>query len=279
MGIKKFKPVTPGHRFKTVLTYDEITETKPYKPLTVGLTKSGGRNSSGRVTMWHRGGGHKRKYRIIDFKRNKFNIEATIKTVEYDPNRSCFISLVNYADGEKRYILTPQKLKVGDKIIAGESVKISVGNALPLKNVPLGTEVHNIELIKGNGGQIARSAGSFATVIAKEGDYVSLKLPSSEVRKIHKECMATIGKLGNEDNENVVLGKAGRKRYLGKKPHVRGTCMNPVDHPHGGGEGKTKGGRHPVTPWGVPTKGHKTANKKKLSKKYVVQPRKRGKKK
>jgi len=277
MGIKKFKPVTPGHRYKTVLTFEEITETTPCKQLTVGKRKTGGRGAKGHVTMWHRGGGHKQKYRIIDFKRNKFNIEGTVKTVEYDPNRSCFISLIVYKDGEKRYILSPNQIKVGDVVSSGENVKIVTGNALPLKNIPLGTEVHNIELKKGKGGQMVRSAGGFAIVTAKEAGYVSLKLPSTEVRKIHGECYATIGKLGNIDNENVVIGKAGRTRYLGRRPIVRGSCMNPVDHPHGGGEGKTKSGRHPVTPWGIPTKGHKTANKNKPSKKYVVTPRKRGK--
>ena len=279
MGIKKYKPVTPGHRYKTTLTFEEITKTNPEKSLTKGISKTGGRGAKGRITIWHRGGGHKRRYRIIDFKRNKTDVEGTVSSIEYDPNRSCFISLIKYKDGEKRYILTPQGIKIGDKIVSGDNPKIKIGNALPLKNVPLGTEVHNIELTIGKGGQIVRSAGTFATVTAKEGNYVFVKLPSSEVRKIHKNCIATIGKLGNEDNEKVVIGKAGRKRYLGRRPIVRGSAMNPVDHPHGGGEGKTKGGRHPVTPWGVPTKGHKTAKKNKHSKKYVVAERKRGKSK
>jgi large subunit ribosomal protein L2 len=262
MGLKTFRPVTPSIRFKTVLTFDDLTRTRPEKSLLEPKKSSGGRNSLGRLCVRHRGGGHKQLYRVIDFKRDKTGIPAKVATVEYDPNRSARIALLNYADGEKRYILQPIGLKVGDTVVSGPDADILVGNALPLKNIPLGTTVHNIELRKGKGGQMARSAGSAAQLIAKEGDYAQLRLPSGEVRKVHIECMATIGQVGNPDHSNVSVGKAGRTRWRGKRPTVRGVAMNPVDHPHGGGEGKTSGGRHPVTPWGQPTRGYKTRNNK-----------------
>jgi large subunit ribosomal protein L2 len=272
MPIRKYNPTSPGVRGKTALTFDEITTDEPYKPLTENLHRSGGRNNTGEVTMWWRGGGHRRLYRIIDFKRDKLNIPGKVSTIEYDPNRSARIALVTYADGEKRYILQPLGLKVGDTVISGQSVDILPGNALPLKNIPLGTMVHNVELKQGRGGQMARSAGAAVQVVAKEGEYVSVKTPSGEIRKVHMECFATVGQVGNLDHENVSIGKAGRSRWLGKRPHVRGVAMNPVDHPLGGGEGKTSGGRHPVTPWGVPTKGYKTRTRK-PSDKFIVQRR------
>ena len=272
MPIRKYKPTSPGRRQMTVLTFDEITASEPYKPLTENLHRSGGRNNTGEVTMWWRGGGHRRLYRIIDFKRDKKNIPGKVSTIEYDPNRSARIALITYADGEKRYILQPLGLKVGDSVISGDVVDILPGNALPLKNIPQGTMVHNVELKQGRGGQMARSAGAAVQVVAKEGDYVSVKTPSGEIRKVYFECMATVGQVGNIDHENVSVGKAGRNRWLGKKPHVRGVAMNPIDHPLGGGEGKTSGGRHPVTPWGVPTKGYKTRNRKN-SDKFIVQRR------
>ncbi|HTI38002.1 MAG TPA: 50S ribosomal protein L2 [Vicinamibacterales bacterium] len=262
MPIRKYNPTSPGRRFQTVQVFDEITTQEPHKPLVEPLRKSGGRNNHGELTSWWRGGGHKRNYRIIDFKRDKREIPAKVSTIEYDPNRSARIALLTYADGEKRYILQPLGLKVGDTIIAGENVDILPGNALPLKNIPLGTLVHNVELRPGRGGQIARSAGSGVQLVAKEGQYASVKMPSGEIRKVNVECIATVGQVGNVDHENVSIGKAGRSRWLGKRPHVRGVAMNPVDHPLGGGEGKTSGGRHPVTPWGVPTKGYKTRNRK-----------------
>jgi large subunit ribosomal protein L2 len=262
MPIRSYKPTSPGRRFQTVQTFDEITATEPYKPLVEPLSQSGGRNSRGEITSWWRGGGHKRAYRVIDFKRDKRDIPAKVSTVEYDPNRSARIALVTYADGEKRYILHPVGVKVGDTIVAGDTVDILPGNALPLKNIPLGTMVHNVELKPGKGGQMARSAGAAVQVVAKEGDYVTVKMPSSEIRRVSRESYATVGQVGNLDHENVSIGKAGRSRWLGKRPHVRGVAMNPVDHPLGGGEGKTSGGRHPVTPWGVPTKGYKTRNNK-----------------
>jgi large subunit ribosomal protein L2 len=262
MPVRTYKPTSAGRRFQTVQTFDEITSTEPYKPLTEPLKKSGGRNNQGELTSWWRGGGHKRTYRIIDFRRDKRDIPAKVTTVEYDPNRSARIALVTYADGEKRYILHPLGLKVGDSIVAGVTADILPGNALPLKNIPLGTVVHNVELRPGKGGQVARSAGAAVQVVAKEGEYATLRMPSSEVRLVNMECYATVGQVGNVDHENVSIGKAGRSRWLGKRPHVRGVAMNPVDHPLGGGEGKTSGGRHPVTPWGVPTKGYKTRNRK-----------------
>jgi large subunit ribosomal protein L2 len=262
MAIRSYKPTSPGRRFQTIQDHAEITTAKPFKPLTEHLKKSGGRNNHGEITMWWRGGGHRRLYRIIDFKRDKIGIPGRIVTVEYDPNRSARIALVQYADGEKRYILQPVGLKVGDSIVAGDTADILPGNTLPLKNIPLGTQIHNVELRPGKGGQIARSAGSSVQLVAKDGPYASVKMPSGELRRINIECRATVGQVGNLEHENVSLGKAGRTRWLGKRPHVRGVAMNPVDHPLGGGEGKTSGGRHPVSPWGMPTKGFKTRNRK-----------------
>jgi large subunit ribosomal protein L2 len=272
MPIRKVKPTSPGRRFQALQTTEDITVSKPLKALTEPLHKSGGRNNTGEVTSWWRGGGHKRAYRIIDFKRDKAGIPAKVSTVEYDPNRSARIALLTYADGEKRYILQPLGVKVGDTIVSGDNVDILPGNALPLKNIPLGTMVHNVELRPGKGGQIARSAGSSVQVVAKEGEYASVKMPSGEIRKINVECLATIGQVGNVDHENVSIGKAGRSRWLGKRPHVRGVAMNPVDHPLGGGEGKTSGGRHPVSPWGQPAKGYKTRNRKSTDR-FIVQSR------
>jgi large subunit ribosomal protein L2 len=275
MPIRKYKPTSPGRRFQTVQTFDDITTNEPHKPLVENLHRSGGRNNHGELTSWWRGGGHKRLYRIIDFKRDKKDIPGKVSTIEYDPNRSARIALVTYADGEKRYILQPLGLKVGDAVIAGDNVDILPGNALPLKNVPLGTMLHNVELKPGKGGQIARSAGSSVQLVAKEGDYASVKMPSGEIRHIAMVCYATVGQVGNIDHENVSIGKAGRNRWLGKRPHNRGVVMNPVDHPHGGGEGKTSGGRHPVSPWGLPTKGYKTRNRKSTDK-FIVQRRPKG---
>jgi large subunit ribosomal protein L2 len=275
MGIKTYKPTSPGRRFQTVQTFDDITTNEPHKPLVENLHRSGGRNNHGELTSWWRGGGHKRLYRIIDFKRDKKDIPGKVSTIEYDPNRSARIALVTYADGEKRYILQPLGLKVGDAVIAGDNVDILPGNALPLKNIPLGTMLHNVELKPGKGGQIARSAGSSVQLVAKEGDYASVKMPSGEIRHIAIVCYATVGQVGNLDHENVSIGKAGRNRWLGKRPHNRGVVMNPVDHPHGGGEGKTSGGRHPVSPWGLPTKGYKTRNRKQTDK-FIVQRRPKG---
>jgi large subunit ribosomal protein L2 len=275
MPIKAYKPTSPGRRFQTVQTFDDITTSEPHKPLVENLHRSGGRNNHGELTSWWRGGGHKRLYRIIDFKRDKKDIPGKISTIEYDPNRSARIALVTYADGEKRYILQPLGLKVGDAVIAGDNVDILPGNALPLKNIPLGTMLHNVELKPGKGGQIARSAGSSVQLVAKEGDYASVKMPSGEIRHIAMVCYATVGQVGNIDHENVSIGKAGRSRWLGRRPHNRGVVMNPVDHPHGGGEGKTSGGRHPVSPWGLPTKGYKTRNRKSTDK-FIVQRRPKG---
>lgn len=273
MGIKAYKATSAGRRFQTSLTYEELTIDKPYKPLLAPKLRTSARNNLGRITVWWRGSGNKRRYRIIDFKRDKVNIRAKVLTIEYDPNRSAFISLVCYEDGEKRYILYPQGLKVGDAIISGPEADILPGNALPLQYIPVGTIVHNIELKPGKGGQIVRAAGSSAQILAKEGDYAHIKLPSGEIRLVNLKCYATVGQVGNVDRSNVSIGKAGRNRWLGRKPHVRGTAMNPVDHPHGGGEGKTKGGRHPVTPWGQPTKGYKT-RKNKRSSNFIVKRRK-----
>jgi len=273
MPIRTYKPTSAGRRFQTVQVFEgEITATKPYKPLVEALHRSGGRNNHGELTSWWRGGWHKRLYRVIDFKRDKRDIPGKIATIEYDPNRSARIALVSYADGDKRYILQPNGLKVGDTIVAGENVDILPGNALPLKNIPLGTMVHNVELRPGKGGQIARSAGSAVQLVAKEPDYASVKMPSGEIRKLNMDCLATIGQVGNLDHENVSIGKAGRSRWLGQRPHVRGVAMNPVDHPLGGGEGKTSGGRHPVSPWGLPTKGYKTRNRKSTDR-FIVQRR------
>ena len=272
MPFRKLKPTSPGTRFQTIPIFDEITTQEPHKPLVEPLHSTGGRNNQGHLTSWWRGGGHKRMYRIIDFKRNKYDIPAKVATIEYDPNRSSRIALLTYADGEKRYILQPAGLKVGDAIISGQNVDILTGNALPLKNIPTGTQLHNVELKPGKGGQIARSAGSSVQLVAKEGDLASVKMPSGEIRKINMDCLATIGQVGNIDHENVSIGKAGRSRWKGIRPHVRGVAMNPVDHPLGGGEGKTSGGRHPVTPWGMPTKGYKTRNSKSTDR-YIVQRR------
>ena len=272
MPIRNYKPRSAGRRFQTVQTFDDVTTQDPYKPLTEPLPKSGGRNNRGEVSSWWRGGGHKRAYRLIDFRREKREIPAKISTIEYDPNRSARIALVTYADGEKRYILQPDGLKVGDTIVAGAGVDILPGNALPLRNIPQGTMVHNVELKPGKGGQIARSAGSAVQVVAKEGEYASVKMPSGEIRMILMDCYATVGQVGNVDHENVSLGKAGRRRWAGRRPHVRGVVMNPVDHPLGGGEGKSSGGRHPVSPWGMPTKGFKT-RKRKSSDRFIVKRR------
>jgi large subunit ribosomal protein L2 len=275
MAIKSYRPTSPGRRFQTVQVFDEITTDQPHKPLCETLDQSGGRDNHGHLTTWWRGGGHKRLYRNIDFKRDKRDIPGRVSTIEYDPNRSARIALVTYADGDKRYILQPVGLKVGDAVIAGENVDILPGNAVPLKNIPLGTVLHNVELRPGRGGQIARSAGSGVQLVAKEGDYASVKMPSGEIRHIAIVCYATIGQVGNLDHENVSIGKAGRQRWMGNRPHVRGVVMNPVDHPHGGGEGKTSGGRHPVSPWGLPTKGYKTRNNK-ATDRFIVQRRPKG---
>ena len=274
MAIRKYKPTSAGRRFQSVQIFDEITETKPYRPLTKPLKKSGGRNNTGEITMWWRGGGHKRAYRVIDFRRDKLDIPAKVSTIEYDPNRSARIALVTYADGEKRYILHPVGLKVGDTVVSGEHVDILPGNTLPLGNMPLGTQVHNVELRPGKGGQLARSAGSSVQVVAKEGKYVTVRLPSGETRLIARKCVATVGQVGNVDHENVRVGKAGRTRWRGRKPHVCGNAMNPVDHPLGGGEGHTSGGRHPVSPWGTPAKGYKT-RKKKPSDRFILSRKKK----
>src|SRR3954451_8589713 len=272
MPFRKLKPTSPAPGFRPGPISDETTTQNPHKPLMEPIRSTGGRNNAGHLTSWWRGGGHKRMYRIIDFKRNKFDVPAKVSTIEYDPNRSSRIALLTYADGEKRYILQPAGLKVGDTIVSGQNVDILTGNALPLKNIPLGTLLHNVELKPGKGGQIARSAGSSVQLVAKEGDYASVKMPSGEIRKINMDCFATIGTVGNIDHENVSIGKAGRSRWKGIRPHVRGVAMNPVDHPLGGGEGKTSGGRHPVTPWGMPTKGYKTRNSK-TTDRYIVQRR------
>jgi large subunit ribosomal protein L2 len=272
MAIKSFKPTSAGRRHQTCSAFVEITAAKPEKSLVVTLKKTGGRNNFGRITSRHIGGGHKQKYRIIDFARDKHGIPARVASIEYDPNRSARIALLNYYDGEKRYILAPLGLDVGDTVIASPEADIKPGNALPLKAIPLGTIIHNIEMKLGKGGQMARSAGTYAQLMSKEGKYAQVKLPSGEVRMLLQDCYATVGQVGNVDHENVSLGKAGRSRWLGKRPKVRGVAMNPVDHPHGGGEGRTSGGRHPVTPWGVPTKGYKTRTNKKSSK-FIVKNR------
>ncbi len=275
MAVKKYRPTSPGIRHMTVLDYSDITTDKPEKSLVTDLKKSGGRNVHGRITVRHRGGGNKRKYRIIDFKRNKDGIAAKVATIEYDPNRSANIALLHYADGEKRYIIAPVGLKVGDIVISGEDADIKPGNALPLSSIPVGTIIHNIELKPGKGAQLVRAAGNSAQLMAKEGGYAQVKLPSGEVRMVRHECRATVGQVGNLDHENVTMGKAGRRRNLGIRPTVRGSAMNPVDHPHGGGEGKAPVGRPaPVTPWGKPSIGYKTRKKNKASDKYIVKRRK-----
>ena len=275
MGIRKLNPTSPGQRGMTKSDFAEITTSTPEKSLLKPIRKTAGRNNTGRITCRHKGGGHKQAYRIIDFKREKFGVPAVVKTVEYDPNRNVRISLVVYADGEKRYILTPQDLKVGDTIVSGPEAEIQVGNALPLELIPLGTIIHNIELIPGRGAKMVRTAGAGAQLMAKDGNYVTIKMPSSEMRMVRKECLATIGVLGNAEFKNMKIGKAGRTRHLGIRPTVRGVTMNPCDHPHGGGEGKTGPGGNPKTPWGKPALGRKTRNKKKQSSKLIVRRRKR----
>ncbi len=275
MAIKKLKPTTPSRRYMTLPSFEEITTNKPERSLTKALRKTGGRNNLGRITSRRRGGGHKRRYRIIDFKRNKYDIEGAVVSVEYDPNRSSRIALIQYKDNEKRYIIAPQGLKVGEKIVSSKSNTISFknGNAMPLGVIPEGMLVHNIELKEGKGAQMARSAGTYARIMSSEKNMISLKLPSGEIRLVSDKCFATIGVVGNKDHENIVIGKAGRSRWKGRRPKVRGVAMNPVDHPHGGGEGRTSGGRHPVSPWGTPAKGYKTRKKNKASNKYIVKRR------
>jgi len=273
MAIRKLKPVTPGTRFSSKSSFEEITKTTPEKSLTVALRKSGGRNNHGRLTARHIGGGHKRRYRIIDFKREKHGIPAKVFSIEYDPNRTSRIALLHYADGEKRYILAPNGLKVGDTIQSGTGSEINVGNALPLKEMPLGSFIHNVEMKPGKGGQLGRSAGTALQLMAKEGEHAQLKMPSGEVRLVRLECLATYGTVGNAEQENISLGKAGRNRWKGRRPHVRGVVMNPVDHPMGGGEGKTSGGGHPVSPWGQKAKGLKTRKHKKESNKFIIKRR------
>ncbi len=277
MGIKRYKPVTAGMRFRTGYDFSEITKSEPCKVLVVGKKRISGRNNHGRITVRRRGGGHKKLYRIVDFKRrDKEGVEAKVVSIEYDPNRSARIALLHYVDGEKRYILAPSGLKVGDRVVSGPNAPINVGNALPLERIPVGTVIHNVELTPGKGGQIARSAGSYARLDAKEGKYAILTLPSGEVRKVSVKCYATIGQVGLEEHSNIRIGKAGRNRWLGRRPKVRGVAMNPVDHPHGGGEGgKQKGYKQPVTPWGQPCKGYKTRKKRKPSDKYILQRRKK----
>lgn len=274
MGIKSFKPKTPGQRFKTVSTFEEITKTVPEKSLLEPLRKTGGRSNTGRVTSRYLGGGHSQKYRRVDFRRDKREIPAKVAAIEYDPNRTCRIALLHYADGEKRYILAPDGLSVGKTVVAGENAEIAVGNAVPLSKLPQGTFVHNVELRAGRGGQLARAAGTMIQVVAKEGDYAHLRLPSGEIRLVRQENYVTVGQVGNTDHENISIGKAGRSRWLGRRPHVRGVARNPVDHPMGGGEGKSSGGRHPCSPWGQLAKGYKTRKKKKLSSKYILRRRK-----
>jgi large subunit ribosomal protein L2 len=277
VAIKKPKPTSPGRRFATYADHSEVTKTEPEKSLTEGLKKSGGRNANGRKTSRHRGGGAKRLYRKIDFKRTKDGIPAKVAAIEYDPNRTSYIALLHYADGAKSYILAPARLQVGATVMSGPTAEIAVGNALPLRNMPTGTVVHNVELQPGRGGQLARSAGASIQLMAKEGDYATLRLPSGEMRLVRTDCRATVGVIGNADHQNVKIGKAGRKRHMGVRPQTRGTAMNPVDHPHGGGEGSTTAGRHPVTPWGVPTLGYRTRKKNKTSDRYIVRARRRGK--
>lgn len=276
MGIKKYRPTSPGTRFKTSPTFEELTpRMKPLKRLTKGKKRISGRNNQGEITVWFRGGGHKRRYRTLDFRRNKRGVPAKVAAIEYDPNRSARLARLHYADGEKSYILWAEKLAVGDTVMAGPEAEINPGNALPLRKIPLGTVIHNVELKIDKGGQMVRSAGTSAQLMAKDGDYAQVKLPSGEVRKVHLNCYATIGQVGNVDNEIMKLGKAGRKRWLGKRPHNRGVTMNPVDHPMGGGEGRSSGGRHPCTPWGVPTKGYKTRNNKRTDRMIVRRRNKR----
>lgn len=276
MALRQIKPNNPASRFQTVSTFDEITKVGPEKALTKGKKRIGGRNNLGQTTIWFRGGGHKRRYRKIDFRRDKHGVPAKVAAVEYDPNRSARIALLHYADGEKRYILWPDKLAVGDTVESGETAEVNLGNSLPLAKIPLGTVIHNIELKIGKGGQMVRGAGTSAQLMAKEGSYAQIRLPSGEVRKVHLNCYATIGQVGNVDHENRSLGKAGKSRWLGRRPHNRGVVMNPVDHPMGGGEGRSSGGRHPCTPWGKPTKGYKTRNNKRTDD-MIVRGRKKRK--
>ena len=278
MPLKKHKPTSPGRRFATWSDFEEVTTREPEKSLVEGLSKTGGRNSYGRVTSRHRGGGAKRRYRKIDFKRRKDGVPAKVATIEYDPNRTAYIALLHYADGEKRYILAPQRLKVGDVVSSGPAADIRPGCALPLANIPTGTVVHNVELLPGRGGQLGRAAGAAIQLVAKEAGTATLRLDSGEMRMVSAECRATVGSVGNTDHQNITIGKAGRSRHLGKRPQTRGTAMNPVDHPHGGGEGSTTPGRHPVTPWGKPTLGYRTRKKNKASDRYIVRGRRRGKK-
>ena len=274
MAVKKFRPVTPTLRYKTVNSFEELSRDKPEKSLLSGaVTKSGGRNNLGRMTMRRRGGGHKRRYRIIDFKRNKVGVPGRVESVEYDPNRSAFIALIVYADGDKRYILAPLGLQVGAEVMAGPEALIQVGNSLPLANIPVGSTIHNVELNPGRGGQLARSAGTEVQLLGRDEGRAQLRLPSGETREVLVQCMATLGQVGNVEHANVVIGKAGRSRWLGRRPKVRGVVMNPVDHPHGGGEGKSSGGRHPVTPWGKPTKGYKTRKRKNQSNQWIIRRR------
>jgi len=273
MAIRKLNPTSAGRREQRISDFQEITRKDPEKALTTGLPRKSGRNSYGRITSRRRGGGNKRLYRIIDFKRNKLDVEAKVAAIEYDPNRTSRIALLHYLDGEKRYILAPRGLKVGDRIVAGDNADIKPGNALPCHRIPNGTVVHNLELAPGKGGQLCRAAGSYAQLVDKEGKYALVKLPSGEIRKILSTCFATVGQVGNVEHENITIGKAGRNRYLNRRPHVRGVAMNPIDHPLGGGEGRSSGGRHPVTPWGKPTKGYKTRNRKKMSSRLIVKKR------
>ena len=274
MPIKKYRPTTPSRRFMTVSDFSELTKSKPEKSLLEPNPKKAGRNHHGHITMRRRGGGHKRQYRVIDFRREKDGVPGKVASIEYDPNRSARIALIVYADGEKRYILAPRGLQVGTKILSGAEAEYQVGNCMPLERIPLGTVVHNVELTPGKGGQLARSAGNGCQVLAKEGRYATLRLPSGEMRRVLIVCRATIGHVGNEDHTNISAGKAGRSRWMGKRPKVRGVVMNPVDHPHGGGEGKSSGGRHPCTPWGMPTRGYKTRKKGKRTNKYIIRRRK-----
>ena len=276
MALKNFRPMTPSMRQLVLVDRGELHKGKPVKQLTKGLSKKGGRNNHGRITVRHRGGGHKRRYRAVDFKRRKFDVPATVERLEYDPNRTAFIALLKYDDGELAYILAPQRLNPGDQVVAGDRVDIKPGNAMPMRNMPVGTVIHNIEMKPGKGGQLARSAGNYAQLIGKDAGYALLRLSSGEQRMVRGECMATVGAVSNPDNKNINMGKAGRKRWLGRRPHVRGVAMNPVDHPHGGGEGRTSGGRHPVSPWGKPTKGKRT-RKNKSTDRLILRRRRRRK--
>jgi large subunit ribosomal protein L2 len=272
MALKTFKPFTPSTRQLVLIDRKELWKGGPVKTLTEGKSKTGGRNNNGRITSWQRGGGHKKRYRIIDFKRTKWDMTATVERIEHDPNRSAFIALIKYEDGELAYIIAPQRLKAGDKVVAGEKVDVKPGNAMPLKSIPVGSIIHNIEMKPGKGAQLTRSAGTFAQLVGRDGDYSQIKLSSGELRRVPSKCMASIGPVSNADKKNINLGKAGRNRWLGRRPHVRGVAMNPVDHPHGGGEGRTSGGRHPVTPWGKCTKGKRTRNNKRTDK-FIIRRR------